>query len=515
MIKTMVRIKWWTPANVLVFLMMIFFHTASGQSVEPLPLLPLSKSEMYADFDTLTKTIREISPQIEVRKKITGVDIVRKLEEYRRKIDRLNTIEEFAILIRAALTLCQDGHTSLIRKDYYPADSIYLQLGISQTAINLQAKYDSLFDKIVKAKKFNLRLRYIDGNYYNLYPFYHHGLLLKQGYKLVSCNGVEINEFVQNLCSSKRMLRWDFRKSQWFSEDFFNSYDLKASDSLKLEFLDLTDKPISGRFCLKDSLQLQNDFQKSLQNVSLIKKVEYFEQEKILYIRMPEMEEGEFYSEKILQLAKDREIFKIVIDIRDNPGGSDFAWMKVLSAIISDPIRQENLILCNNSPLMKCKFPEASKRWTIYQSPVFPESNYAVYAAGQSTIKPDINSLKFSGAIYVIQNENIYSSAGSLSAIGALADNITTVGSPTGRLLGKGISPLIFELPHSKIMYRIEPVIDFMNVKRPEDVFHDTVEMPVELSIAQYVQRLQEKGDVYSKDYLLNHDPVFKTILLK
>ena len=90
-----------------------------------------------------------------------------------------------------------------------------------------------------------------------------------------------------------------------------------------------------------------------------------------------------------------------------------------------------------------------------------------------------------------------------------LADNIHTVGQNTGWLLGRGVNPLVFELPNSKILYRIEPVIDFQNVKSARDVYHDEVEIPVSLTIEQYLKRIHFEGDIYGKVFLFNQDPVF------
>lgn len=500
--------KW---ANlVLLILIISYSKTTLGQKLKSGSLPTLSKSEMYSDFDSLCKMIKETSPQIEIRKKITGLDIVSALDSYRNEIEKIGSTKDFATLVRKALTLCQDGHTSLIRPNYYPNDSSYLAMGVSMESVKLLSVYDSILNMSLQERKFNLKLRYIQGEYFNVYPFRHKGKIFKPGCKLISCNGQDINEHIQTLYGSKRMMRWSFEKKQWFSEDFYTGYQVSAGDSLHLTFVMENDETVTAGFDIKEPLDFL-DTETSTPDTA--RKVEYFEQGRILYIRMPEMEDGQYYYDQIIQVAKDRLFSKVVLDIRDNPGGSDFAWMKVLSSLIAKPIIQKGLILCNNSQVIKRKFLEHSQSWKSYQVPFLNAPNMLVFNSGKSTFGPDRNSIKFKGTIYVIQNENIYSSAGSLAAVGILAENIKVVGNPTGRLLGKGVSPLLFELPYSKIMYRIEPVIDFTNVVLPEDVFHDKVEIPVELSIEQYVQRLNKANSWYTKDYLLNSDPVFRVIL--
>lgn len=212
--------------------------------------------------------------------------------------------------------------------------------------------------------------------------------------------------------------------------------------------------------------------------------------------------------------AANADIKKIVIDIRDNPGGGDNVWMGVLSKIIPKPIRYQDHILCIDSPAMHARYPQYAAGWKKATIPFLKDVRYAVFYDGPATIEPHANSLKFKGRIYVIQNENIYSSAGSLAAIAAIDSNIVSVGSTTGRLLGKGINPLVFELPNSKIRDRIEPVIDFMSVREVADVFHDKVEIPVELSREEHLSRLLSK-DPYAEAYLINADPVLKKILVQ
>ena len=58
----------------------------------------------------------------------------------------------------------------------------------------------------------------------------------KAGSKLVTCNGLPIHLYVKELYPYKRMMRWDFKNSRYFAEDFFLASNLTAADSLQLEF---------------------------------------------------------------------------------------------------------------------------------------------------------------------------------------------------------------------------------------------------------------------------------------
>ena len=485
-------------------LLVLSFYLNNAQD---LPVL--TKQQMYNDFDTLAKTIIDISPQYVVRKKITGLDLENELKFQRNKLKRISTTREFLLLVQSTLSLCQDGHTSLLKQNYFPSDTDYLEEGLSKEALKWHSVYDSTI-QVANAKQFNLPLKYLQGEYYTISTFTFNHKVFTAGLKLIECNGMPIHDYVGKLYPYKRMMRWDFQHHRYFSEDFYKNFSLTASDSLQLSFVDSKGKVFKGNFSLNQPLTFELPINSSSEK---IKKVEYWPDEEVLYIRIPEMVDESFYPTLIQKEAYGKPLKKVVLDIRNNPGGSDGVWVNILSSIIKTPISYTNFILCNNSSLMRSKFPEKAKNWKAYQDPNFKGHTYAIFSNDETKIEPDSNSLNYIGPIYILQNENIYSSAGSLAATGVLASQLTTVGTPTGRLLGKGINPMLFELPNSKIMYRIEPVIDFLNVKRPEDVFHDKVEIPVNLTIQQYLERLEYQGDVYSKDFLLKKDPVFRTIM--
>jgi hypothetical protein len=499
----------------LVFIVQIFillnFSVVQIQGQKPIETtLPvLTTEQMFADFDSFVEMVKQYSPQTPVRKAVTGIDPLAELQRMRAGIPKINSTEEYARLVQSAVTVLQDGHSSLIRADYLPAHRMK-ELGISDSALELLPAYDNLLRvDPSNRKKFNLKLTYINGEYYSIAPFTHRGMRFDSGIKLTEVNGQKTHSFVADLYPHRRMMRWDFDRRRYFSENFYLANNLSAGQSLKLKFVDKNGKAKEAKFNLSESLQYQNAAANN--NTNQTKKVEYFPSEQVLYIRLPEMDfnDASFYPAEIKAKAAGQPLKKVIIDIRDNPGGSDNVWMSVLAAIIAKPIVFENFILANPSAGMKKKFPEESAKWKAYGAPFLDNYEYAVFASGEARINPAPDSLNFGGKIYILQNEEIYSSAGSLAAVGVLADNILTVGQNTGWLLGRGISPLLFELPHSKIIYRIEPVIDFFNVKKAEDVYHDRVEIPVSLTIDQYLERINFTGDVYGKEFLIKRDPVF------
>ena len=123
-------------------------------------------------------------------------------------------------------------------------------------------------------------------------------------------------------------------------------------------------------------------------------------------------------------------------------------------------------------------------------------------------------SIQYNGPIYILQDDMIYSSAGVLSALAYKADQIKTVGVPTGYLLGFGINPTVFQLKNTRLAFQMELVIDVSDIKEPYDYFHDKVEIPVELTREDWIRYWKTDHEtLYSKDFLFNHDPIFRKAL--
>jgi hypothetical protein len=129
-------------------------------------------------------------------------------------------------------------------------------------------------------------------------------------------------------------------------------------------------------------------------------------------------------------------------------------------------------------------------------------------------LRPDSNSIAYGGNIYILQDSEIYSAAGTLAAFARYSEKIVSVGQPTGRLLGRGVDPMVFMLPHSGLISRLEPVLDINGIKTAQEAFRDDVEVAVPLSVKDHLNRKGYKGDVYSEDFLYRFDPVFKRVLL-
>jgi hypothetical protein len=130
-------------------------------------------------------------------------------------------------------------------------------------------------------------------------------------------------------------------------------------------------------------------------------------------------------------------------------------------------------------------------------------------------IQPLENSLKYSGKIYCIFDDRCFSSTLAFYSVCQNVDNLITVGSHTGYFGGQGITPLCFILPHSKLVIRTECTLDATNTNKSNwlSFFHDNMEIPVDLTLKESINRVYYTGKYFDENYLYNIDPVFKKVL--
>lgn len=469
----------------------------------------LSREEMYADFDAFARIVTDTNPQPLIRKAVTGIDPLQELDALRPRIEEIGSAEQFLWLIRNALTVFQDGHTALLRPN--SAANVELRrMGVSEQGIALLPKYDQIITSVNNRKSLALPLRYIGGEYYTVAEFRSRGQIFPSGLRLVRANGQDIHRFVGGLYSCLWGLRWDFARRRYFSERICRADCFRDQDVLTLTFEDPKDargRALTSAFVLSEAVELQSAL---VPPSAKEKRVELFEPKGILYIRMPTMRDVDYFPEAIRLATQGREVRGVVLDVRGNPGGSDRAWQRALEMVIDEPIRLK-WTMAFNSTTRVLKELRASDAPTF--SPAFLGGALFRVSEEEYSIRPNAKSIRFPGRIQILQDQDIASSAGALTAVALLADKLVTVGGGTGRFLGRGLPPSVFELPRSRILFSVEPVIDLTDVNTAEQAYHDAVELPVEPKLEDILERIRFSGDVFSQQFLELKDPAFRAAM--
>jgi hypothetical protein len=482
----------------------------------------LTKDEMYADFDAFYRIIKDVNPQLILRHKVTGIDILAELKNMRSDIDSVSYPADFLTLMYNALALCNDLHNDVVTNKETVLAALENDTLRQMRLQNLFAQYSKNFDENFDRhfRPLPLFLDYFRGNYYSTgkLGINTDGTLdsIPQGAKILKIDGCPVDFLLKNNIFPFKF-RWDNNLKKQYAIISAGNLIIPKQDTVRIEY----------------EYQNQNHNILFINEISEFKLsgggyflyankqgyVDYFPENEILYICLPRMYDADYYTKKIFEEGKNQSVKKVIIDIRHNAGGADYVWRNILCSIIKQPLDLKAKIGFKNTEraLKALDLDLESDSIDTEKIALLDNEEFCILEWGR-TLEPSDSTLAFEGKIYVLQDKMIFSSAGSLSNVAKMADNIVSVGEPTGYLLGFGIAPVFFSLPNSGFTFQLEPVIDLSNASNLYDYYHDYVEIPVEISLEQRIKYfnnyslIQGKG-IYSKEFLFNEDPVFQKVL--
>lgn len=503
--------------------------TTSKQSISISESLPkLSYQQMLEDHDSLVSKIKQTSPIIFFNKEVRGIDFTQHATILRKQIKAKTLTQEFLKIVNKTLNVAQDGHTSrlgafqldLMKKYWIPSGVIK---EIDSTDAENGYKYDAYF-KTSFSSKLDLKLIYTAGEYYNLFPFSYKGKDYPASMKLISCNGKEIHQFVKSLIELASPLRWDRTNNRTYKEDFYRHSEIYENNKLKLVFQVKGFEDYKLNIVKNDTVNFsqERNWKYGYNGSKDTLTTHYFENQGIFYAKLPRMDEelGKSINKRLANVTSKHKVNGIVIDIRGNGGGSDNTYAAFLNKIVKDTLRQ-NIIVGMNWSEQNRQYYEIN-RDSIEKNPAFTfkvdvptlkEPKMFYIKQPINFVIPDSIKYRFEGKIYIIQDRYIYSSASNLSTLAKNSDQLISIGETPDLLGGMQTDPRIMMLPNSKLIFRVEPQIDFTDNKTVEDTFKNNVEYPVQYSIDNLYLRTTTIENVFGKEFLLNNDPMFKKVL--
>lgn len=477
----------------IIIILLFASHTIYGQSK-----LTFSKQQMLNDFDTLVNTICKVSPHLHIKKDLWKYDAKKKMNQFRKNMDTITTDLSYYILLASTLNLAQDLHTSPIRQENQWAKNQY------EILRSQRKKFKCSFGNI-----------YANGKYWITDPFVINNDTITIGTQITHIDGEKIDDYVKKRLHSTDGISYDLIHKKFYYAGIYKNTETIFKDSISFVF---ENNGISKTYKVAT-----NKFTKYLPSTkySDTTRVEYWEPEKIVYIRLTDMEPA--YKTLILEelsVIKNKKlpIQKIVIDIRGNGGGQDNVWQGIYAALIATPIKYDLKIDDYQNAVMTREKIESFgfENVTIEKekNPLLKKYGFYTLLNTIEEIKPADNSLNFLGKIYLLA-EDVYSSAGSAVSVASSNpnDNLISVGRKSGYFLGVGFSPQIFTLPNTKLKYRISPTIEVTKAKQLNDLMQDKIEIEIPISMDYYKNKFNYKGKPTDKDFLINYDPFFKVIL--
>ncbi len=371
-----------------------------------------------------------------------------------------------------------------------------------------------------------LPIYYINGKYLTVSEFKYNNKIYPVGSILTKVNNEEVADIFTKLFPFHGYfpMKIDVNNHCFYSDEFWLADNLVEKGSLYFTFM-LPDNSISNdTFYFNKSVDLIHN--KAIFDNS--KKVEYWADLKVLYIRIPFMSDSRksmrFFRTKILENGKGKEINKVIIDIRNNGGGSCLMWKAIYQLLIKYPITLQYSVYGKNPKSLTKRYKKDHNiNNNISDSINFKNVVFYRYDTDSSgfhfgtfhTIKPFKESLNLDCKIITIGNDYIFSAAGMALKIpnSNPNDNFISIGRPVGEFIGDLFDAIEFKLPNSKIKIEIDPSIDLQNVKEVKDAMHDRFEYEIPVTLKELQDKYNYNGNIWSKDFLINYDPFIKKAL--
>lgn len=453
-----------------------------------LQLQALSKKQMYDDFDSLREVILKVLPIKTINESIYQIDISEKLIEFRREIDSIQTFDGFIDLTNRTINFSRGSH--------FWITNVF--------------KYKGYYSDFKNQKTlFSIPLFYHEGEYFTKHTFEYKHRTFKPGLKVVSVNGKTPDHILDQYKDRVRLLNWDYERKKNYKSDFYN---LLSTDSLEIIFAGKGQK-------MKAIFKKEKKPIFSERVWEVRKEIRYFTENRLLYIGLPEMNDSflSFYKTELQKLnLNSSKVDAIIIDIRGNPGGGDPAWEGLLSYLIEKPIHNQLRLAVKNTSKNMSLLSDR-KSWIINnhnkkENISFSNNESFVVIDLSSKIDPAINSLKLNAPIYII-SQNVYSSGGSFMNLANYSNQLYSVGMNNPLILGFGVSPFYFMLKNSTIEFILVPTVDISHSKNPVDTHHVHVEIPVDLTLEEWIHYYNTIEEGNEAAFLLKKDPFVKKIL--
>jgi len=489
----------------------------------------LSYKQMLTDHDTLVSYIKQVSPIIYYNQQVRHISFDNYARALRKKIMPNTSMSEYLLIVDMTLKTAQDGHSiRLSDSDLDNMKNNWIPNGvvkdIDSTSIAYGYQYEKFSDDNFFAK-LNLNLVYTAGEYYNLMPFSYKGEKFPSAMMLLSCNGEQIHKFVAKQVACISPLRWDRINKKVYAERFYSPIQLYQKGKLNLVFIDQQKRKyrlsIGTRDTISTDQKMVNPVGYNTESSPLV--THYFEGEGIFYAKMPLMMEeyGDSLAKKLAPIFAKNLVRAIVLDVRGNGGGSDNTYANFLKKIVSDTLKQDVVVGRNFSPYNQKQFninadsvdKNDSYSFDVNVATLKAPKMYYISIPNYKFVIPDSNNYGFKGKVYILQDRYIYSSTSNLSNLASKNDQLVSIGETPNLLGGLQTNPSILQLPYSKIIFRIEPQIDFTGAKTPADAFQNNVEYPVNYTIDELYRRVISEKDIFGADYLYQYDPMFKKVL--
>jgi len=469
-------------------------------------------NELIADFEYLFASLKQSSISMDIYSEEHNVNIDSIYALLKSELVENCTFNEFVKQSRILFNISADLHNGFVSSGSFSSLLPYLPDDERKASLKRidTTQYKKADDNYLKVLSYNkskrsclkyIRFRYFKGKYIVLCTTIINGQEIPYGSEIIKINGQNPNEIVKNNCNRYFLLK-DIVSDNYYTYNLLDNL-LEERDTITISFI----KPTGSVIESKITTTSQISYKSTLLTLGFVNSVFYLKDEKLLYIKYTFLG----YTSKLIDAIKkykNKDIKKVVIDVRNNGGGSDLDWINLLSFVLDTfEIKGNPKLLIKNTEEVRSQF----RNMIIYDS---LENNRLLEIDNDilNYIKPNKNGLKYQGNIYCVVNRNTFSSALAFSSLNQYADKFKIVGSELPYYGGFGATPMYFMLPNSKLIYRISASYDSkLFLTKRYRLFPDIFVEPninEELDFKNKIIRRYK-----SKQHLIYDNPFLQTII--
>lgn len=407
-----------------------------------------SAADLRQDIDYAYQTINEVHPDF--YKNTALSDSLRtQLGTLKKDIKKSLGRAEFFSRLAPAITQLNDGHTTLGVP--WPDLSDYMKKG------GLIFPFDIFF---------------VDGKTY-VYRNYSTDQTIKPGAQLISVNDIPVTKMVSNFTNmlSGANIKWRHRRMEKQS-DFFKAfmwfkYGQKKSYRLVYSVDDsVREKQVNG--VTRKRLRSQRDTSASTvplnyhligNHIGLLKISNFSRDEKVF---------TDFLRSSFDRINKSG-VTKLIIDLRNNPGGDSGQAEELLSYLINEALPLTKVIKPRASKQFKSKMKKRIPgilRWLPLQRldkqgrMVWQADEGSIVTLDEIPVEPKDKSRRFTDDVYLLVDEGTFSAATIFADVIKGQKLGVLIGRETGGQGGTMFAqPIRFQLPNTQLSLRVSSMI--------------------------------------------------------
>lgn len=524
--------------NILIFRMVNYFLYFYYKTFHYFLFQSLSKEHMYQDFKQLRIIFAKHYPYTTANKCLYSINQEFIFDKYEKKVPALQSLEQFYMLLNDLLRELKGDH--LVNNDAL----FYIQWNYSLYPFNFRQFIKNIFLKDISTRSIFINhfitkkiqrkifravpLVYFEGDFYIKEDSFIGGHKFLAGAKLLEVNNIPAYNLLEK--ASPLLNKFDAQRKIFYGDAFSDIADnFYSALCHNMKHVKLT---FENRGKKEECYTKANTKKQFCHKLNLPSIVLYFN--KMLYIRIPSfnLSKLNYYLNEIKR-KQGMKINAVILDIRQNSGGSSLVWRAILEQIIHKKYCWTQELAFRKSSHISMFVTnylrysdifldgKQTAKIAIKKIPILGDQEYSVLSIVQKLI-PQSMSLKLNIPIYIIAHD-IYSSAGALLSFARNFNNFIIIGNANPTPLGQGVDPCFFSLKKSNYIFSFEPCIDMTNVVEMGDILHNKVDIEVQFKSSKdflnYINTSfckAEDSKNIKNDYinwLLNDDPYFEKIL--